>query len=108
MRPSASIIYHLIETERLRQEFLKQDGRFQFTCADVEMANGDRLAVLMEEVGETAQAVLELSLISHDRHDTTLRKEIVQVAAVCVAWLEGLDNEDEMLAKHLKEKSMEA
>jgi len=46
-------------------------------------------AVLGEEYGESAQAVL---------HDTfggkaagTLREELIQVAAVAVAWIEALD-----------------
>ena len=42
-----------------------------------------KVAVLTEEVGEVARAALE--------HDTDgLRLELVQVAAVAVAWLEAL------------------
>ncbi len=41
-----------------------------------------KLAVLTEEVGEVAKALLE-----HDREG--LRDELVQVAAVAVAWLEA-------------------
>ena len=41
------------------------------------------MAILTEEVGEVARAALE--------HDTDgLRLELVQVAAVAVAWLEAL------------------
>jgi MazG nucleotide pyrophosphohydrolase domain len=41
-----------------------------------------KAAVLAEECGEVARAVL-------DRTADHLRDELVQVAAVCVAWLEG-------------------
>jgi len=40
------------------------------------------LAVLVEEVGEVAKAVQELDADG-------MRREIAQVAAVCVRWLEG-------------------
>lgn len=42
-----------------------------------------KVAVLAEECGEVARAVL-------DRDDTALRTELTQVAAVAVAWLEHL------------------
>jgi len=42
------------------------------------------LAILVEEVGEVAKAMLE-----HD--DEGLKKEIVQVAAVAVAMIEAID-----------------
>ena len=42
-------------------------------------------AVLTEEVGEACQAWLE-------RDTRALREELVQVAAVAVAWIEELDN----------------
>ena len=42
-----------------------------------------RLAVLAEECGEVARSVLE-------RDEVNLRTELVQVAAVAVAWLESL------------------
>lgn len=42
-----------------------------------------RLAVLHEEAGEVARAVME-------RDDEHLRAELVQVAAVCHAWLESM------------------
>lgn len=42
------------------------------------------LAVLTEEVGEVAKAILEAD-------DDELRTELVQTAAVCVKWLELMD-----------------
>jgi hypothetical protein len=47
-----------------------------------------RLAVLVEEVGEVARAVME-----HDAGQ--VHTELVQVAAVAVAWLEAFENADE-------------
>jgi len=43
-----------------------------------------KVAVLAEEVGEVARAVLDVE------HTDRLRTELVQVAAVAVAWLEAL------------------
>jgi NTP pyrophosphatase (non-canonical NTP hydrolase) len=44
------------------------------------------LAVLTEEVGEVANAIIE-----HDKTSAELRAELVQVAAVACAWIEALD-----------------
>lgn len=80
-------VYEAIDNERLRQEQLKAAGRFLYTCADDGMKDAERLAVLMEEVGEVARAVLELSRLANDTHGKNLRKELIQVAAVVHAWL---------------------
>jgi hypothetical protein len=45
----------LVYAERVRQEQLKAEGRFPHTCADLEMDNGTRLAVLGEEFGEVCR-----------------------------------------------------
>ena len=42
-----------------------------------------KATVLAEEAGEVASAVL-------DRNAPQLRRELIQVAAVCVAWLEAM------------------
>jgi NTP pyrophosphatase (non-canonical NTP hydrolase) len=44
-------------------------------------SNEIKLAVLMEEVGEVARAILE-------GKELTLQEELIQVAAVAIAWLE--------------------
>jgi len=44
-------------------------------------------AILNEEVGECARALLE-------RDYDGLREELIQVAAVAVAWVESLDSTD--------------
>lgn len=47
-----------------------------------------KLAVLAEEFGEVARAILE-------RDEVNLREELVQVAAVTIAWLEDFELQDE-------------
>lgn len=86
-----------VSDERLRQEALKLAGRFTHTCADA-MPDGARVAVLGEEFGEVCRAVLEsgtAGTTSQDVHGKALRAELVQVAAVAIAWIEGLDREAE-------------
>lgn len=69
--------------ERKRQEALKAAGKFPWTCADAAPASM-KLAVLAEEFGEVARAVCE-------KDYKNLREELVQTAAVCLAWLEALE-----------------
>lgn len=72
-----------VRRERDRQESLKREGKFRYTCADPEMTDGEFLSVLMEEVGEIAKAFNEGDAEGAET-------EIVQVAAVCVARLERI------------------
>lgn len=51
----------------------------------IERNPGLALAILMEEVGEVAEAILKREGLA------ALRDELVQVAAVCVQWIENLD-----------------
>ncbi|HEY5960598.1 MAG TPA: hypothetical protein VIV60_28790 [Polyangiaceae bacterium] len=55
-------------------------------CSSHDMRDEVKSVVLTEECGEVARAVLE-------RDAPGLRKELVQVAAVCVAWLEALERQ---------------
>jgi len=84
----------LVVSERERQEQCKADGRFQFTCADDGMSNAEKFTVLGEEIGEVAQEVLTQAghRLARDTLGTrpALRAELVQVAAVAVAWVEAL------------------
>lgn len=82
-------IYRAIVAERHRQ-IEKWGNDFSIsnisgTCANPNMPNGIRLAVLVEEVGEVAMAMNDSEPVE------SLRKELIQVAAVCVAWLQGLE-----------------
>jgi hypothetical protein len=102
-----------IRDERQRQERLKNESKFLWTCADNLIAvrnpantthvpryitHQDKMTVLAEEVGEAAREVcdamiaLDKSLVhDHSEHVKKLRKELVQVAAVAVAWVESID-----------------
>jgi hypothetical protein len=89
-------ILDLVLKERFRQNALVESGALPFNCADPKMAEvGDhtlKLAVLTEEVGEVAKEVYELSVYESDAEDpeAKLRTELIQVAAVAVAWAESL------------------
>ena len=50
-------------------------------------------AILGEEVGEACMASLELEFGDSENPMANLREELVQVAAVAVAWIECLDRE---------------
>ena len=79
-------VYALVSAERTRQAE-KWRGNHTWgagDCSSGSIAPIVKAAVLAEEVGEVARAVLDRE--SDDR----LRAELVQVAAVAVAWLEGL------------------
>ncbi len=80
-----------VYNERLRQEQLKADGRFKYTCADREPTNVEKFAILGEEIGEVARVVVEMGGLANDVHGKNLKKELIQVAAVCIAWIESLD-----------------
>lgn len=91
--PSGEVAREIYE-ERLRQEQLKAEGRFKYTCAENGLTLGEKLAVLMEEVGEAARAMSECCGTIGDTHfanpHAALRKELIQVAAVAMAWVESL------------------
>lgn len=86
----AGEVVEAIYKERRRQDDLKREGRFAYTCADPELTHGQKLAVLIEEVGEVARAISEDADVAHDKHGVELRKELIQVAAVAAAWAESL------------------
>ncbi len=104
--PGTKIVLDEVLAERLRQEQLRAAGKFLWTCADPTKPNSEKLAVLSEEFGEVAREVTEL-VIARDKFDArgsavevfntlhgkamaNLRKELIQVAAVAVAWAEAL------------------
>lgn len=81
---SPTYIFSLILQERQRQEHLLKQGKFPFTCANPEISDIQKLPVLGEEFGEVSKAINEQQSIEE------LKSELIQVAAVCVAWLESL------------------
>lgn len=74
--------------ERTRQEQLVQAGKFDWTCADPNQPDVAKLPVLVEEVGEVARCLCDMAKDPEWREK--LREELVQVAAVAVAWVEAL------------------
>lgn len=76
-------VFRLVDAERELQG-LRWAARHEWgqgDCSSALVADPVKVAVLLEEAGEVARAVL-------DRNG--IRDELVQVAAVAVAWLEGL------------------
>ena len=76
-------VYALINAERDQQaiKWGPPHAWGQGDCSSPDVDDRTKAAVLMEEAGEVARAIL-------DGHD--LRAELVQVAAVAVAWLEAI------------------
>jgi NTP pyrophosphatase (non-canonical NTP hydrolase) len=86
---TTSLVLLEVRQERHRQEQLRREGRFTYTLATPDgMDDGEKLAALMEEVGEVARAILGDHDIVQDGGD--VRKELIHVAAVAVAWAESL------------------
>jgi hypothetical protein len=54
------------------------------------------LGIIMEELGECARYCIERQ---HPTNRARKRTELVQVAAVALAWLECLDRKEELLSK---------
>jgi hypothetical protein len=87
-----------VTKERIRQQELFLAGKLSFTCASHTADDNRKLRVLVEEVGEVAEAIdlLEAAESRGDGAASALRREelhaeLVQVATVAVAWLESLE-----------------
>lgn len=78
-----------VATERIRQ-----DDKWGCQCANIDF---EWVSILTEEVGEAAAEANEANFRSgKNRGDfTKLRAELVQVAAVAVAWVECIDGRAE-------------
>lgn len=103
-----SQILREVRGERRSQDEARSQGRFPFTCAmlnydhrdkfgtlwSFEVTHAMRFPILVEEVGEAATALMHVEG-GGSTHDTKrdLRKELIQVAAVAVAWVEAIDAE---------------
>ncbi len=106
-----------IQMERARQKDLLAQGKFPFDCDDPTIPDFAKLPVLAEEFGEASREVNEMmqpqfwfgrkyeseppEMLASEasrivtRRRKLLRAELIQVAAVCVAWCEGLDAQEE-------------
>lgn len=77
----------LVLEERIRQDWKWGPAR--------DLPDEVWLAILMEEVGEAAEAVLN-SLVPGSQVDAgSLRTEVVQSCAVALAWLEALGRREQ-------------
>jgi hypothetical protein len=74
------------ERERQRSKFYGNHGWGIGDCSSPGVSKIVKAAVLSEEVGEIARAVL-------DRDDENLKTELIQVMAVAAAWLETFTKE---------------
>jgi hypothetical protein len=93
--PAMLNVFALIAQERVRQRELFHQGKITFDCASVIPDPNRKLRVLVEEVGEVAQELDRLEAAKDKRAvqfiTEDLRTELVQVAAVAVAWLESFE-----------------
>ena len=85
-----------VALERARQEQLAAQGKILHTAAARFAAPGWQLGVLTEEVGEAATEVQRLyesqgRVLQTMKARMQLRAELIQVAAVAVAWAESLE-----------------
>lgn len=69
--------------ERVRQEKLVGQ-KFDWTAAQLNVPGDWKLRILVEEIGEVARAIHD------DQPAQELYEELVQVAAIAVAWGEAL------------------
>jgi hypothetical protein len=114
--PAAEIL-DAIYQERQRQKELVKQGKFLWDCSTNTRTNSDKLTVLAEEFGEVSKEVCEEMIVRDKQYRerraayseieklkalakahtadavvraARIREELIQVAAVCIAWLEGL------------------
>jgi hypothetical protein len=85
-------IVERIADERLRQRELFTARKISFTCTSPVVGWPRKFRVLAEEIGEVAEAI---DLLEASPRSKTAKKhfvtELIQVAAVLVAWLESFE-----------------
>jgi hypothetical protein len=93
--PAMLAVFARVAAERSHQRKLFATGFITFDCASVIPDPNRKLRVLMEEVGEVAQELDKLEGLRDRRGERfvleDLQEELVQVAAVAVAWLESFE-----------------
>lgn len=84
-----------VQRERERQEAkcrqMRAQGEPWRSAGDPLNTDDRRLAILGEEFGEVAREVCDAHVRPIDRN--RLRAELVQLAAVAVAWVEAIDGQ---------------
>lgn len=89
--PKMNEVLAQVRVERFRQESLRIAGKFKQTCADPKMSDNVKFVVLGEEFGEVARELAETAIDPKRENLDNLKKELIQVAAVCVAWCEAIE-----------------
>lgn len=83
-----------IAKERIRQGELHKAGKFNQVLEDFYVPFDHKLAVLMEEVGEVAHEINEMTGGNVQKDQAfyeRLYDELIQVAACSSAWCEGIN-----------------
>lgn len=89
-------ILAIVAAERQRQDQLVASGEFPFNCSAPDIDPHRKLPILGEEFGEVAKALYEHSLgVGSEAH---LKTELIQLAAVAVAWAESIPAEPSTLS----------
>lgn len=90
--PALADALYDVGAERKRQLVLKEQGRFKYTPSDDGITDWQRLGMILEEVGEVSRNLLARDglVTDGDKSNAALRKELSQVAALSVAWMERL------------------
>lgn len=83
-------IFDRIKIERIRQEHLQRTDLIPYTAASTNVTNYQKIAILAEEVGEISKVLNDYYKTDADQRLSDLKSELIQAAAVCVAWLESL------------------
>lgn len=76
--------YSDVHYERIRAHL--KHGANGNSREDATWDNAEWLPILIEEAGEVAHC------LTYDADITELRKELVQVAAMAIAWIEAIDD----------------
>jgi hypothetical protein len=94
--PVASPTLALVAAECAGQAILLREGKIPFDCADTRVSDYAKFPVLAGEVGEVAREVArDLNMSPGLPCVESLRTELIQVAAVAVAWAESLQPADD-------------
>lgn len=86
-------ILDAIWMERLRQKQLFRAGKLEFACDSPVVDPLRKYAVLGEEFGEVGKELLEARKHTKAESRRRLQEELTQLAAVSVAMLEALEDE---------------
>lgn len=88
-------VLRAVSRERLRQERIceekQREGLAWHSCASPLLLDDDRLPILGEEFGEVCRELCEARAERREPSAVKLRDELVQLAAVAVAWIEAVD-----------------